>query len=149
MEEFKTVIKRRIGAFTAVVVFALAAGGYEIFSGRLEGTSDSAYANVEGFVLGLIFGLGIVALAGIIPMAKAIKNETELKVLYNKEHDERLKLIRFKSGAPVILVTSVLMIIAGIVASFYSFIIFATLTAAAAVQLLIACFLKFYFTKTM
>jgi len=85
----------------------------------------------------------------IIKLSLAINDETKLKILYNKEHDERLKTIRSKAGMPIIAITSVLMIIAAIIAGYFNIVVFYTLVIAVAAQLSVSAMVKLYCMKTM
>ena len=48
----------------------------------------------------------------------------ELKIQYNKENDERMKAIKAKAGMPMLLITSIVMIIVGVIAGYFNFTIF-------------------------
>jgi hypothetical protein len=79
----------------------------------------------------------------------AIKDERKLKMAYNRENDERMKAIRAKAGMPMLLITSVMMVIAAIIAGYFNIVVFYTLTAAAMMQLLLGVSVKLYHMKTM
>lgn len=86
----------------------------------------------------------------IIRAAKALRDEKRLRLLFNKEHDERRILIRQKAGMPMLAVTSVLILIAGNLAGYYfSIYAFEALTAAGLAQFLIGAGAKLYFTRTL
>lgn len=104
---------------------------------------------VVGFQFGLILGIGMLSLIQVIKLSKIIKDDKKLKILHNKEHDERLILIRSKSGMPMLLITSVLMIIVAIVYGHFNTTVFITLVLAAMIQLLIGLIVKLYCMKTM
>jgi hypothetical protein len=116
-------------------------------------TDHSTATHSDGFVAGFQFGLIVsifgLAIFDIIKLSRAINDETKLRVLYNKEHDERLIAIRNKAGAPMIIITSVLMIIAAIIAGYFNIIVFYTLVAAVAAQLSVSAMVKLYCMKTM
>ena len=58
-----------------------------------------------------------------------------------------MKAIRAKAGMPMILISSVVMVIVGIIIGYSNTVVFYTLIAAAALQLMIACITKFVYTK--
>lgn len=76
-----------------------------------------------------------------------LKNESKLIAAYNAEHDERLAAIRAKSGQPIIIYTSELMILAGMIVSVPA--ASQALFMAAFVQLLISCIVKLVYSKIM
>lgn len=151
MEKFRATVKRRIVISSGMALVTMVLGAYSIYSIIISGVSTATHS--DGFVAGFQFGL-IVSIFGfsvfdIIKLSLAINDETKLKVLYNKEHDERLKAIRNKAGAPMIVVTSVLMVLAAIVAGYFNIVVFYTLVIAVAAQLSVSAMVKLYCMKTM
>ena len=149
MEQFKLRIKRRIILFSGAALVTAVLCIYDFFILRYSEKGSMAEGMVSGFQFGLILGMGKLALIQVIKLSKAIKDDKKLKMLYNKEHDERLKLIRSKSGMPMLLITSVLMIIAAIVSGYFNTTVFLTLLIAAMAQLVIGLIVKLYCMKTM
>ena len=151
MEKFRTTIKRRIAISSGMAFIAMVLGVFSTYSIII--TDHSSATHSDGFVAGFQFGL-IVSIFGlavfdIIKLSLTINDETKLRILYNKEHDERLIAIRNKAGAPMIVVTSVMMIIAAIIAGYFNIVVFYTLVVAVSAQLLISAIVKLYCTKTM
>jgi hypothetical protein len=99
--------------------------------------------------VGLIFGFGILSLYLLCKYGIAIKDDTKLKILYNKEYDERQNLIRQKAGMPMLMITSGIMIFAGIIAGYISESVFYTLILAAMVQLTLGATVKIYYMRKM
>lgn len=149
MEQFKTKIKGRISLFKVMTMMAVAFGSYDVFVVGNSETERLAEGAVAGFQSGIILGVGIIALAQVVKLSMIIKDEKKLKLLYNKEHDERLKAIRSKAGMPMLMITSIMMLIAAIVAGYFNTTVFSTLVIAAIVQLLIGIIVKLYSMKTM
>jgi len=106
-----------------------------------------------GFLYGVQLGgcssLAAVCLATLIRYRRILRDEQALKAAYYREHDERSQAIRAKAGAPMILVTSVLMIVAGMVASYFNPIIFYSLFLAALCQLVAALVVKIIYTRLL
>ncbi|MBO1266270.1 hypothetical protein J3A84_14630 [Proteiniclasticum sp. SCR006] len=149
MENYKRTIRHRIGLFTGLILLTAVLGVYSsIAMGNPENTGISDGA-LSGFQMGLIVGLGVLALTQLFKLSMAVKDERKLKLAYNRENDERMKAIRAKAGMPMLLITSVLMIIAAIIAGYFNIVVFYTLTAAAVVQLLLGVSVKLYHMKTM
>ncbi len=151
MEKFRIKIKRRIAISSAMVVVSAVLGAYSIYSITIADTSTATMSDgfVAGFQFGLIVAIFGLAIIDIIKLNLALRDETKLKVLYNKEHDERLKAIRNKAGAPMIVITSVLMILAAIVAGYFNIVVFYTLVIAVMGQLSISAIVKLFYLKTM
>lgn len=149
MEEFKKKIKRRRIALSGMILVAVALGVYDCFA--ISNTKEGSMSDgiVAGFPLGIILGIGILALLQTIKLSMVINDETKLKMLYNQEHDERLKTIRSKAGMPMLMITSIMMLIAAIIGANYNIVVFYTLAITAIVQLSIGAIIKIYCLKTM
>lgn len=146
MEKYKEVLKKRNILFSVLVVFGVVMIILHRFD-VLKATTDSISDILTGFQLGLLSSLSIVFSAMIFKYSSAIKDTTKLKKLYNAENDERRKTIKQKSGGNVLLVSSIIFVLSGIIAGYYNEIIFYTLIACAAFQLNLQAILKLYFSK--
>ncbi|HAZ06089.1 MAG TPA: hypothetical protein DCY58_07325 [Acetobacterium sp.] len=151
MEKFKRTVKRRITISSGMALLALVLGAYSIYSIITADISTATHSDgfVAGFQFGLIVSILVLSVIDIIKLSLTIKDETKLKLLYNKEHDERMKAIRSKAGMPLIAVTSVLLIIAAIIAGYINITVFYTLIIAVATQLSVSPVVKLYCMKTM
>jgi len=151
MEKFRTKVKRRIVISSGMAFIAMVLGVFNVYSILI--TDHSTATHSDGFVAGFQFGLIVsifgLAIFDVIKLSLAINDESKLRVLYNKEHDERLIAIRNKAGAPMIIITSVLMIVAAIIAGYFNIIVFYTLVIAVAAQLSVSAMVKLYCMKTM
>jgi hypothetical protein len=152
MEEFKKSVKKRIAALSCMGIVAALVGVYNVFGyNKASDANDGTFLDgmASGMSFGIICALGILAIIQIIRLRKVINDDRQLKLLYNQEHDERMKVIRSKAGMPMLLIMSILMIIAGLIASNFSSVVFCTLIAAACVQLLCGVIIKIYCMKAM
>jgi hypothetical protein len=104
---------------------------------------------VDGFRLGLIMGILGLSLINIIKLTRTLRDDKRIKMYYNQINDERMKAIRSKAGMPLLLQLSVLMLIAGIIAGYFSKTVFLTLIITAAVQLSIGVIIKFFYMNKM
>lgn len=104
--------------------------------------------NVAMFQLGLILGIEILAIKTMMSYIKALNGTTDIELLFNQEHDERQQLIRQKSGMPMLMITSTIMLLAGIIAGYFNEIIFLTLVIAGILQLSLGAFIKLFYMKT-
>ncbi len=149
MEKFKQSIKRRIIVLSILVIICLALGIQNLVMTSSTENGSMSDGIVSGFQFGLIFGIGIRAMIEIIMLSKAMKDDKKIKLLYNKENDERMKTIRSKAGMPMVMITSVMMLTAAIVAGYFNIVVFYTLVIAAMVQLTIGATIKLFLMKTM
>lgn len=151
MEEFKNGVKKRIYLFACAVVFSLSISIYDVFWNKTVSSSGAEFSEgmLDGVTFGIIFSLGVIALIQVIRLSRIIKDEKQLKMLYNKEHDERLKEIRRKAGMPMVLIMSILMLVAGVIAGYFNDIVFYTLFAASVVQLTVGAAVKIYCLRKM
>lgn len=149
MGEFKTKIIRRIMLFSGITLITAVMGIYAFFAGTSSEKTSMANGSVSGFQFGLILGIGLLTLRQTIKLSIVVKDEKKLKMLYNEEQDERLKSIRSKAGMPMLMITSVMMLIAAIIAGYFNVVVFYTLIIAAIVQLSIGTIIKLYYMKTM
>ena len=145
MEKFKKEMKSK-----SIMCFALCASIIAAFIIKVF-VLKTAFSEMPDFKKGFITGLaGTIALSlfllGIDTLMK-LKNESKLIAAYNAEHDERLAAIRAKSGQPIIIYTSELMILAGMIVSVPA--ASQALFMAAFVQLLISCVVKLVYSKIM
>ncbi|MDE6672738.1 MAG: hypothetical protein K2K16_11155 [Ruminococcus sp.] len=145
MEKYRKNLILRIFLLSFVVLLATGLGIFNVF-----GTNENIKENVIfDFQCGFITGLGLVAVILIIRYSKAVKDSDKLKILFNKENDERLKYIKSKSGMPMLLITSVIMIFIGTIFGYFNTTVFYTLIVASMCQLLIAGIVKMVYMKKM
>ena len=149
MEKYRKKVRIKMILLALLALTAVALGIYNVFfEGDTEALGFSA-GMLSGFHTGMANGIGFFALIRLFFLGKAIRDEKALKELYNKEHDERLREIRAKAGMPILLITSVLMLIAALIAGPLSVPIFYTLLIASSAQLLISLGVKMYYLKKM
>lgn len=142
MEKYKKVIKKRMilcGILTVLSVVLGISHQFKFF--------DTQNETLAGFQAGLLSGFGILSLLLLFKYGKAIKDNTKLIILYNKEHDERQNLIRQKAGMPMLMITSGIMIFAGIIAGYLNEIVFYTLILAAMIQMTLGVMVKIYYMR--
>ncbi|NLC96515.1 MAG: hypothetical protein GX675_02970 [Erysipelotrichaceae bacterium] len=138
MDKYKKVLKKRIVLLTALILLVVCIGIYDVFF-TTETIKESF---IFGFQLGASLAIGIMSVALMVYYLKILADDKKLKLQYNKENDERLKTIRAKAGMPMLFISSVCMIVIGIIAGYFNPIIFITLVIVAAVQLLIGVVIK-------
>ncbi|MCM1315716.1 MAG: hypothetical protein NC040_10225 [Muribaculaceae bacterium] len=145
MEKYRKNLILRILVLSFVVLLAAGLGIFNVF-----GTNENIKENVIfSFQCGFITGLGLVSVLLIIHYSKAVKDSDKLNLLFNKENDERLKYIKSKSGMPMLLITSMIMIFSGTIFGYFNTTVFYTLIVASMCQLLIAGIVKMVYMKKM
>ena len=149
MDKFRRSIKTRM--YTGVVIVLICVALIILDQAGFFDNSKffRKYENISAFQLGFLVGISFVALFYMFRLRKIVKNPTELQKLYNKENDERLALIRQKSGMPIIMITSGIMILAAVVAGYINETVFFTLIAAAMAQIVISMAVKAYYMRKM
>lgn len=143
MEKYKKIMIVRMFLLSILALLTVGLGIYDVFLA----TAEIKASEIFEFQCGITTAFGILALLRIIRYRKALRNDKELQIQCNKENDERMKAIRAKAGMPMILISSIIMIIAGIIIGYSNMVVFYTLIAAAVIQLVIVCITKFIYTK--
>lgn len=145
MDAYRKTIKRRR---LLLAIFALAVaviGIIDVFFLSEEMRIDYVWE----FQFGVLIGLDAVALIRIFNYKKLLSDDELLRSQYNRENDERLKAIRGKAGQPVMWISSVIIIIAGIIAGYFNFTVFLTLVITGLSLLVFGCILKLVYMKIM
>lgn len=150
MENFKKKLQKRKIGFMCMAIIVVIISIIDVFV-ILPKSQNGSFSNgmIVGVSSGTIISLGILSILKIIQLSKVLKDEKLIKLLYNKENDERLQSIRGKAGMPIILIMSITMFISGIIGSCFSDIIFYTLFVAGFIQLFVGVIVKLYYMKTM
>lgn len=149
MIKFKKEIRNRRITFSIISALAACACVFDYLVSIGVVMFKPENARILAFQTGFLIGIFFVALAIMLRYASAQKDPKKLQRLYYEEHDERRQLIKRKAGMPMLGITSGVLVFAGVFAGYFNNIVFYTLVAAAAVQMLIAVSVKLYYTKTM
>lgn len=149
MDKYRNKVRIKMVLLALLALTGVALGIYSVFFEGDSGASGFSAGMLSSSRTGLAIGIGLFALIRMIGLGKALQDEKALKELYNKEHDERLREIRAKAGMPLLLITSVLMLIAALIIGPLNLTVFYTLVIASNAQLLIGVGVKFYFMKKM
>lgn len=144
VEAYRRTIRRRMRVMS---ILGVAYGAAMIAVHTFWARESMTYAG--DFLVGIASGL-IVCAALILPRyAKALRDEKALLRLWNQEHDERLRAIKARAGAPMILYTSAAMIAVGLLICPWSATACLTLIAAASAQLVASAAVKLICMRTM
>jgi hypothetical protein len=145
MNNYKKTIKKRILLLTVPIILAVSLGVYDVFwaSEQIKATS------IYGFQVGIIISIGLLATILVIHYRVLLKDKGKLLLQFNRENDERIKAIKAKAGIPMLPITSILIIIAGVIAGYFDTLVFITLIAAAVFQMTICGIVKVIYMKKM
>jgi hypothetical protein len=79
----------------------------------------------------------------------ALRDESKLRLFYNEENDERMKLIRAKAGVPMVLILSMALVLAGMIIGYWNETAFVVLIGVALFQLLVSLGVKIIYRNKM
>ena len=144
LDQYRVTLRRRITIFRILWLAYLLMMVATRFAPAAV-TEHPAYSGLFGFLAG---GL-LVGIVGTFRFSRALKDDTELRRLYNQEHDERMQAIRAKAGFPMTVFMGMGMIAAGLVATFFNMTVALTLIVAAVAQMLVSLGVKFWCMRTM
>lgn len=105
--------------------------------------------DIVNFHGGVLSGFGILLVLDIFRNIRAIKDDSKLRKLYIKEHDERRIMIMQKTGATGINICILGLGIATVVAGYFNELIFITLLWATLFVSLVKGLFKVYYFKKM
>ncbi len=144
MEVYRSKLKRRILLLSILVLFSAVLGVYDVFF-----QTDISKSGIFCFQCGLTTAIAIIAAIQIMRFKGVLSNDEKLKVQFNKENDERLRAIKAKAGMPMLMVTSIMIIVAAIIAGYFNTVIFITLVSVALFQLIFGLLVKLLYMKKM
>ena len=103
--------------------------------------------DVTDYVIGFFIGLELVSVFYMSMLARAYRNRDILEKMYTKETDERVILIKMKSGANIIPIFSMFIVIVSLIVAYVSYEAFLALMIVAIVQMIFSKILKIYWSK--
>ena len=120
MEAYRQTLKVRLALLAALEIAAFVLLAYSLDAEAARKLPDF----LRGFQSGLASGIGIAALVFLVRFGWILQDPKRLRLQYIKETDERNKAIRAKAGMPLLWVTSVGMILAGMIGGYWNPMIF-------------------------
>ncbi|APZ49772.1 hypothetical protein BW721_09060 [Jeotgalibaca sp. PTS2502] len=103
--------------------------------------------DVTDYVVGFFTGLELVSVFYMGMLVRAYRNREILEKMYTKETDERVILIKMKSGANIIPIFSMVIVIVSLIVAYVSYEAFLALMIVAFVQIKFSIILKIYWSK--
>lgn len=141
MEQYRKNLRIRIALFGILILFCLVIILINQIGTVLTYTESLALSFQRGFsaagALVLVFWM--------MKYRAALKDENKLRLLYNQENDERMKLIRAKAGIPMVLILSMTLVLAGMIIGYWNETVFVVLIGVALFQLLVSLVVKLYY----
>lgn len=141
LEKYRKEVKKRIIACGVFAVLIVAAFVVKFF---VIGIPDDFK---RGFVRGFVPVIVVSLIAMMIIDITRLHDDEKLKVAFIADNDERTAAIRIKSGHPVVVYLSEVLIVAGLISPNET--VSKTLIIAAVGQLVVSCVLKAIYSKIM
>ncbi|MBW9147800.1 hypothetical protein K2F40_02155 [Clostridium sp. CM028] len=146
MEEYRKVVKKKIGLMATFNVLAVAFITLIVNLENMTAIINEPITDfIHGFQLGIFIFLQFVMVMYITKYGKSLKNEDKLKKLYIVEHDERTTLIKNKIGGVGFNFSLGVIATAAIMAGFFNQMVFVTLLGVLIFMSLVKGFLKVYY----
>lgn len=141
MDKMKKQIERRMRIMWAGFFILTLLSAYDDIGPGFPVTSHVS-EHILAFQHGLRFGGMMVLLFVILRYTFAMRDEQKLKKLYYRMTDERMAMVRMKSGAPVMLGSAIALLAFSLVAMYINTIVSLTLIACAVFLLIVAALSK-------
>lgn len=145
MEQYRKNLKIRIALFCVVILIFVGILLYNQF-GASVALKDSL---VFSFQCGFSAAGALVLVFWMMKYRAALRDEAKLRLLYNEENDERMKLIRAKAGVPMVLILSMALVLAGMIIGYWNETVFVVLIGVALFQLLVSLGVKIIYRNKM
>lgn len=148
MERYRKTLNIRRGWMSAGILAAAGLLLVRMLYAQPHELSDEYFSGVlVGVQSGLLEGLMVVLVVAVIKITRALADEDKLRIMYNKETDERMSMIRAKSGGYPMLVCSLLIFLAAVVGGYFHPMVFYSLLGCTYFLLLAQIGLKVYYTR--
>lgn len=147
MDNYRLTIKKRLNLCRIIILLAVILISTHQFGLPGRWGLSPGIDEIINFQMGLLIGFIVFPGVLVFKYRLALGDEKKLRKLHNSENDERKKYIRQKSGASMVMITSGLMILSGIISGYFNQTVFYTLILAAAVQMGITAVVKVYLLK--
>lgn len=144
LEKYKKEIGFRISILVILCIVALLAVIYGNYYLKYKFPLKE---DVTDYVVGFFTGLELVSVFYMAMLIRAYRNRDILEKMYTKETDERMILIKMKSGADIIPIFSMVIVIVSLIVAYVSYEAFLALMIVAFVQIIFSKILKIYWSK--
>ena len=144
IKNYKAEIGKRITLLAGLCVLALIA---MLFGNFYLKSRLPLKENATDYVVGFFTGLEIICVFYIGKLARVYRDTNALRKMQIQESDEREMLIRMKSGANIIPLFSMLIVIASLVYAYIDYEVFVVLQVVALGRLVLSKILKTYWQR--
>lgn len=145
MEKYKKILLIRIMAMVGCTLLMLIA-----YILSMQNVSNSDFSDFhKGFQMGVFLSIEIIFVYLITRYTIVLQKPEELKKLYYAEYDERMSLIREKSGGYPLFCCGFAIIIAAIISGYFNEIVFFTLLGCAIFLFVVRKVLRIYYSKKL
>ena len=144
LEKYKKEIGFRISILVILCIVALLAVIYGNFYLKYKFPLKE---DVTDYVVGFFTGLELVSVFYMAMLVRAYRNRDILEKMYTKETDDRMILIKTKSGPNIIPIFSMVIVIVSLIVAYVSYEAFLALMIVAFVQIIFSKILKIYWSK--
>ena len=150
-EAYRKIIRRRMNVMAAlgVAYAAIMIAEHTLWDGSSAMEEFAWSGVVTGFAGGALSAMVLIFVILMPRYRKAMRDEQALRRLWNREHDERLRAIRARAGAPMVLYTSFAMVAIGLLMGPWNLTVAMTLLLAGAIQILVSAITKLICMRTM
>lgn len=148
LEKMRKELRKRAktaGALACLGAVLLAAVAAQIIPTQYE--DERAASFLMGFQTGLLLVLVILAVIRVFTYLRAAGDDTRLIRLYNRENDERVKYIDQMAGKTCMNLSMIILVIAAVIAGYFSIEACAALCGAAIVVGLVKKFVRLYYAR--
>lgn len=101
------------------------------------------------FLCGILISASLAASFLLFRNVRLLSDPHKLREMYNKENDERMIAIRAKAGLPMMLIVSMILIAAGIGASFVNVTVGVTLLLVGMAQMTVSSVIKLVYMRRL
>lgn len=147
MEKYKKKLEKRMKWLSvAAIILIILITLNVVFANQLQVLTGQEQMHISGLI-----PLLAATVIWFSNYKRIVKNDKLLKLEYNKANDERTKAIMAKAGLPIILYTSLVIILVGVIALNVQngFAVGVTLYIVGMAQIIVAIIVKFIYMKKM
>jgi hypothetical protein len=145
MEHYRKNLKIRITLFGVIILIFVGILLYNQFGASAALKDSLAFS----FQCGFSAAGALVLVFWMMKYRGALRDESKLRLFYNEENDERMKLIRAKAGVPMVLILSMALVLAGMIIGYWNETAFVVLIGVALFQLLVSLGVKIIYRNKM
>ena len=137
MDNIRKIVVRNMRILAVALIVVALINAYDSLGPGFP-VNENVNEHIFAFQHGIMFGLMLVLTVFLLRYILALRNEKQLKKFYLQMTDERMAMVRMKSGAPVMLGCAIVLIVASMAAMYINTTVSITLIACSLFLLLVA-----------